>query len=302
MRTLYKYYKCLPDDYLLNPTLKLACPEHLNDPFESSISKFISEIPEQVDTRLEYLKAVVNHVGLSRALSNTGVISMCETHRNLLMWAHYANEHNGFVIGYKDDILKDKFNERITHIHNISKEPLKVNYDTIRFDSKSEREYINSHKKAIRKILTTKGDDWIYEKEHRYLIPIYLADSIFKKRSERNEEDEEIINNLISKSLLVKDDLSKKVYFKDRFTEAPYLIGRLEEEVSQLIKTNHTFYINIDPSYITSVYFGCRYPKTSRLKWLTLIREQNERLSHIKLYQYEISKSDFSLIYEDYSG
>ncbi|MBO0399913.1 DUF2971 domain-containing protein [Aeromonas veronii] len=297
MRTLYKYYKSLPDDYLLNPTLKLACPEHLNDPFESSISKLISEIPEQVDTRLEYFKAIVNNAGLSRSLSNTGVISMSETHRNLLMWAHYANEHKGFVIGYKDDILNDKFNERISNIHNISKKPLKVNYDTVRFDSKSEREHIDSHKKAIRKILTTKGDDWIYEKEHRYLIPIYLADTI-----DGNEGSEDIINALISKDLLVKDDANKNLFFKDRFTEEPYLIGRLEAETYELIKTKHNFYINIDPSHITSIYFGCRYPKPLRLKWLELIRDHSEILSHIKLYQYDISKSDFSLIYEDYEA
>ena len=297
MRTLYKYYSDLPSDYLKKPTLKLACPEHLNDPFENSISRYISEIPEHVDNDLSYLKKVVNHAGLSRSLSNTGVISMCETHRNMLLWAHYANEHFGLTIGYSEDILKNKFSENILNIHGISNTPLKVNYDTIRFDSESEKHVINTHKKVIRKILTTKGDDWIYEKEHRFLIPIYLADSIMA-----NEKHNEIMKNYINKELIVKDDANGNLYFKERFTDEFYSIGLLESETDLLRRARFSFYINIDPEYINSVYFGCRCPNYIKRQWFEQIQSNSSRLSHIKLYEYDISKTDFFLTYNPYTG
>lgn len=297
MRTLYKYYGSLPDDYLIKPTLKLACPENLNDPFESSISRYISEIPEHVGDTLSYLKKLVNHAGLSKALSNTGVISMCETHRNILLWAHYANEHNGLTIGYREDILKNKFSENLIKIHDISTTPLKVNYDTVRFDIESEKHVINSHKKVIRKILTTKGDDWIYEKEHRFLIPIYLADTIVA-----NEKYNELMDEYIKRELIVKDETNSSAYFKERYSEDFYSIGILESETNLLRKARFSFYIDIEPEFISSIYFGCRYPKYLKQKWFKIIQKNSSKLSHIKLYEYDISDTDFSLTYNPYSG
>ena len=293
MRTLYKYYKSLPNNYLLNPTLKLACPENLNDPFENSISDLISKIPEVSDNSLSYFKKVVNHAGLSSALSNTGVVSMSETHRNLLMWAHYADEHRGLVIGYREDILTNKFRDSIFKFHGISKTPLKVDYDTVRFDSESEVKTSNNHKKILKKILTTKGDDWIYEKEHRFLIPIYLADSIVPNKKHDELMKDYINNNAINKT---NDGFN----FKHRFTEEQYTIGWLESETNLLRKTSCSFYIEVNPMYISSIYFGCRCPEHLKNIWGELIENNREHLSHIKLYEYKISETDFSLICQPY--
>ena len=110
------------------------------------------------------------------------------------------------------------------------------------------------------------------------------------------------MKNYINKELIVKDDANGNLYFKERFTDEFYSIGLLESETDLLRRARFSFYIDIDPKYINSVYFGCRCPNYMKRQWFEQIQSNSSRLSHIKLYEYDISKTDFFLTYNPYTG
>ena len=91
-----------------------------------------------------------------------GLLSLSETRDNLLMWAHYAAGHTGFVIML--DGFHDFFNA-IETLPGFSK-PERVEYRLERHQMTFDE--IN-REEAIREIFFIKGSDWQYEKEWRYL-------------------------------------------------------------------------------------------------------------------------------------
>lgn len=170
MKTYYKYTSNLGLDYFDDPKIKISNPAYLNDPFESESDDGLFSV---INARLEE-KNVNDYKDNSRELLNAflksnGIVSVSETPRNLLMWSHYADEHRGLCIGYSGEIFSDA--ERPNQpIHEIAEyEPQKVNYDNYRFDRQKSSKL--SIKDTIKNYLLTKGDDWIYEKEHRFIIP-----------------------------------------------------------------------------------------------------------------------------------
>lgn len=102
-------------------------------------------------------------------LHNTaGILSLSETPDNLLMWAHYAEGHTGFVLvldGSHDFFKGDD------SLLGFAK-PERVEY-------RSERPHMTiektSEEAALQEIFFVKGLDWKYEKEWRYLK--FLADA-----------------------------------------------------------------------------------------------------------------------------
>ncbi|WP_323094392.1 DUF2971 domain-containing protein, partial [Aeromonas hydrophila] len=117
METLYKYYGSMPTNYLDNPTIRLTPPVQLNDPFEKiipvEILDYISENEDLYNQICAYSnianekKVKTKHL-LNTSINSCGVASFSETQRNLLMWAHYANNHKGICIGYSTNLFQDK--------------------------------------------------------------------------------------------------------------------------------------------------------------------------------------------------
>jgi hypothetical protein len=183
MNTYYKYYSYLEPEYFTDPTIKISQPYLLNDPFEQFLPEdavevilndFIENDPEHkmTDEMIERLRETFHQM-----TSGTGIVSLSETHRNLLMWSHYADSHKGLCIGYKKDFLSslpplESKTDRSKYT------PVKVNYDSCRFDIEKYE-----HEKPIfidipLNSLITKSNDWIYEKEHRCLISFAWADKV----------------------------------------------------------------------------------------------------------------------------
>lgn len=174
MDTLYKYSKSI-NDFIRLPTIKLAVPDFFNDPFEISVSREISKLLDNKDPEIP-------EFDLGMELSRIGVVSLSETSRNLLMWAHYADEHRGICIGFDQNVLSqlDLGSVLLERYHTLS--PVKINYDNLRVDTREllkDQDFL--YENAILKILTTKSDEWIYEKEHRCIVPIEWSDLAFLK-------------------------------------------------------------------------------------------------------------------------
>ncbi|CAD7539736.1 DUF2971 domain-containing protein [Aeromonas hydrophila] len=300
MRTFYKYYSHLPEEYLLNPTIKLTPPSLLNDPFEyivpEDIINYINNDKELKKITHEYMEMwgysrqeLTDHI--IRCLSHCGIVSLSETPRNLLMWAHYGAQHKGICIGYKetffDNHIKNNeadWEDEIPYFYR----PEKINYDStrlvpnetkiMRYDGKSIIYNIISH------ILTIKSDEWIYEKEHRCIVPIYWGDSFTTSRPYFKPREAE--NGVIK--------LNKNEYI--------HYIGKMfkledgNRDYHKFLAPERTsIFKSISSQDISSIYFGCKSDTRYVHKIINLITGNPQKLGHIKAYIFKPSSSRFEL-------
>lgn len=94
--------------------------------------------------------------------NESGILSLSETRDNLLMWAHYAEGHTGFVLVLDGSHNFFKGNKSLLGFAK----PERVEYRSERPSMKIEE---TSKEAALREIFFVKGLDWKYEKEWRYL-------------------------------------------------------------------------------------------------------------------------------------
>ena len=102
MKQLFKY---LPEPRNLfdEGFIRLSQPVVLNDPFEASFcSKSLDELSSHFYNSMAQDPEFGN-ISFSQYIEmrmhNIGIVSLSENKENLLMWAHYANEHKGVVAG-----------------------------------------------------------------------------------------------------------------------------------------------------------------------------------------------------------
>ena len=96
------------------------------------------------------------------SLTSVGVYSMTRNKRDMLMWAHYAEQHMGFVLGFDTANYKD---EKYMQL-------IKVEYDdeypVLPVNSVTNVDDLSGH---LRMIALRKGKRWLYEDEWRLVLP-----------------------------------------------------------------------------------------------------------------------------------
>jgi Protein of unknown function (DUF2971) len=124
----------------------------LNDPMEGS---YELSLRVQKHPKIEVIKQKIfdDKMGV-------GICSFSETNDHSLMWAHYADQFRGICIEYDFQHLLKTLN----HSHEFAR----VSYD--------ERVYKVGKRNAdesdlAKKILATKSDRWLYEREWRLFSP-----------------------------------------------------------------------------------------------------------------------------------
>ncbi len=316
MTILYKYYSSSLelDKYLLNPTIKLSQTSGLNDPFEGKIT---NSIIKTITNKMALYEGLTSsgserqdNVNMRRVINEVmdsfGIVSLSETQRNLLMWAHYASEHRGCCIGYANEMLsshRDKINE---DEECYSYFPTKVNYDSVLFDEEQhdvlrKAEYFNesSLNRLIKRAVTTKSNDWIYEKEHRMVIPVEWCDKIIIKP----------INSLPNYVKAPFDEMGPNKGYKVDIVEQTATITRIagvkaslwDEDVGQsyenkLSPYKETMFLkNIEKKMIKSIYLGAKYPKSKEQSLIRILSNKENALDHIQVYRYYLSPERFEL-------
>jgi len=174
---------------LLNNELYSSDFESLNDPFDGSIivnHKLVPVSREDVknllglednlpiplnDTIHNASKSFVSQMDqyLKSSLKNTGVISFTSNKKNILLWSHYANSHNGFAIGFDTQKLSKAIGELklesfIKCIYYSHKYP-KIEFEFNLFKKPDDMLKF----KSVIQSLTTKSKQWCYEEEVRIL-------------------------------------------------------------------------------------------------------------------------------------
>jgi hypothetical protein len=191
---LYKYRDWYNDHHkriLTHNEIYLASPDQFNDPYDctapfryrdedltpENIFTKLMELakrhhPEMTATQLhqecferqqsgifengKYWKdAYLEH---KNEMNKFGVLSTTSKKDNLLMWAHYANSHNGFCIGLDKFILYNVIRGTLMPViydKNLPRKPLLED---------------DSYSSYLINILATKSDDWLYEDEYRIIL------------------------------------------------------------------------------------------------------------------------------------
>lgn len=182
-RILYKYY---PDStyFPYERMVRFSSRNSLNDPFEirpslEALSLYAKNQlgRELADNELEKIlnsdyEGLFKGYGGPSIFNDFGVFCLSETRTNLLMWSHYANSHKGFVVGF--DSSHPFFNQNLGPSSDFCGIDVgkvhRVNYDNFRSN--------NSHEPT--NWYLQKSDEWIYEKEHRIILPLNRCDKLIR--------------------------------------------------------------------------------------------------------------------------
>lgn len=104
--------------------------------------------------------AVVNH------LRNCAIFCASRTPSNLLMWAHYAEQHRGAVLGFLPDVARDSMLTQIEPVAYSDRRPSLLDDSNL-----LARPTPESAAAANRRLYLTKSSEWSYEQELRLFIP-----------------------------------------------------------------------------------------------------------------------------------
>lgn len=300
METLYKYTSFFGMRELIDNHLRLSIPSTLNDPFERlfdiKLENEIIELLELEDIEIKLPKFITNEVRKSVFKKNVhrihdryGIISFSETPRNLLMWAHYANQHAGLCIGYKTDFLKKYDSYQKTTFLIEEPIPQRVKYDCIR-SHELRNTPCNKYEimAEIKNHFLTKGDVWTYEKEHRSIIPVMWADRVkFLGDPKKDCESKIFLEQLENEGIIKKVNESEKFTYE---LKKEMHIHRYMEN-----KRDIAYFIKAPLSAIASIYLGCNLPDNDKKSIEKTIKNNQSEFGHIKLYESKLSQDRFEL-------
>ena len=170
--TIYKYFSPERISALEDLQIRISQPGALNDPFEFynlyNLKEFGGHfVGEGKNNRNSIILQRLVKDYIDNELQKTfnksindkfGIISFSRNDSNLLMWAHYAKEYTGFVIGF--DSSNVYFTSRIK---GLNKNIQDVVYTSKRYEFDISELKINSG------LLCTKPIDWAYEEEVRFI-------------------------------------------------------------------------------------------------------------------------------------
>ncbi|MFB2860108.1 DUF2971 domain-containing protein [Aeromonas hydrophila] len=326
MAILYKHYgNGIGENYLENPTFLLSTPNDLNDPFESNIAKDIMELIVSQYSQEEnaYINAVgyipvigfiskaalssIKGLNLNKELHRQSIISLTETNRDILMWAHYSDKHQGCAIGYDLDLIIEDIKKKNSEHETFTLEPkvYKVNYRNVRFEPDNILNEKNIQRELLRLITTTKSDHWIYEKEHRLIIPLGCANIIrlfpMEYHGEKDDKKVDKIYSDVTESTLIKTKTQHNEHIDIVINEN----SKLSDVESYITKLRKHFKVlpllSIPKESIRTIHFGARAGKSRIVTPLKIINRTQEYQS-VKIFKYTVSNERFELIQQPLSS
>jgi hypothetical protein len=209
---LYKYRTVdkFTLDILVSGQIYFPTPARFNDPFDTQCSfkkdfenvsfaeasRIFEDDAENMTIHKYSSKISPRASAFKKELEQFGILSLCATSNNQLLWAHYAMNHTGICIGFKrasNNMLGDDIHTaEVSYI---------ASYPTISASSIKDN---NAKKQAQHRVLHSKSELWRYEEEWRcvvsegdktYAIPGEISEIIFGCRT--TESDKSLIKQII---------------------------------------------------------------------------------------------------------
>ncbi len=123
------------------------------------------------------LNLATTYTSIPQQLSSIGIFSLSETSDNSLMWAHYGEDHHGICIGFEvtddsalansDHCLHVKYSNTTPRIDEVIEMERQM---STRIDGrKRPKGAIALSHPLIQATIATKGVEWAYEREWRYV-------------------------------------------------------------------------------------------------------------------------------------
>lgn len=170
-------------------TIKFTCPLEFNDPFDCSPFYDTTNLIKITSIRKDLFRDAAKRQGLTAAqgiqkksefvarlrkriedgslgtdqMKRLGVVSLSRNALSILMWSHYAQYHQGFVLELRIPV---RGKQADIHYTNDRLLPFRVIYQP-------NRPVINmsqyNEEELLHKILLTKSDLWSYEQEERVI-------------------------------------------------------------------------------------------------------------------------------------
>lgn len=162
---MYKF-TAFRESFFNDRKVRMTQPRFFNDPFESAVNSSVAS-----DIWLNELKRwgvgdeeyIVNHLRHNSVIdSSISVLSLTESSHNLLMWAHYANEHKGIIV--EVDINHEFFNSKD---RGFSGKYFNVQYNNERLNT---NDFLRNNSGLPPGNLLKKSTEWEYEDETRFFL------------------------------------------------------------------------------------------------------------------------------------
>lgn len=169
--------------------------------------------------------------GIGMLADQLGILSLTETPDNLLMWAHYAASHEGFVIGVDEN--HSYFNCKRSSDDDLRRLS-KVKYV-------EKRPSLSMTQLTVEDVLLTKSRQWEYEKEWRILRPLLEADKVIQDAKQAVylfEFPPEIIRSVILGYRIsegLKDRIIQVVSDKEKYPNIQLRQANLDTQEYKLI-------------------------------------------------------------------
>lgn len=304
---IYKYTRLrlgFFDNLMIRASQKYA----LNDPFELMPSQNKKNAELSYESYFDY-----------------AVLSLSETNNNLLMWSHYAEQHQGIVIefdysvplfdSYKSfaatkhdpemdaEVLDEEENERRKNINAGAIQRVRYN---------SRRPRLNNYENLLEHFLV-KSEEWIYEKEHRVILPLVAADKVILNQKYLAEieslsydaavlEITKFQNNMCMinfKGPLLDEYRAlysyNSDYLPDEIMEGSFVESVIYSYLQKISMDSSTVFLyKVPPEAIKAIYIGCRVAESEKNNLLDKINS-NKLLSHVSVFQAEASIDRFEL-------
>jgi hypothetical protein len=270
-----------------DPLPRLTPPSELNDPFDSKPTqkgiekklKFFFDEQDDPTPAPNNIRSAYE-AGLKTGLDQFGIISLTEDPYNLLMWSHYANEHKGLVISISCNSSTFDFHDKFTKTCGTSKiTPMKVTYSNRRpgYEMPDDTIYEYFEHNFHSHFAMTKGNDWIYEKEYRYLLRLMEADAaIVDVKSTKwasNQNSDLRVTHLYGDTYKIEASCDEKREY------LPWVIAFAQ---GQRMISNIKLFKRLKPNSITGIYFGSRVSEEE-------ITEARKRVDENSLFGHSIS-------------
>jgi len=278
---LYKYSKFYGFSYFQQCCFRISSPFNQNDPFEafpsvnwmvkmrSNEGQLAGLNDEMIKDRFLSFKTRENmRKHYAAPFDDCGIISFSETNDNLLMWSHYAECHSGVVIGI--DPTHQYFNR-----HNAN-HPFYGKIHRVKY-RKHRVEKFDSFLEPI----ITKSDEWMYEKEHRYIMKIFDADRLIIETKTLDEYNQE---HPYSKIIDIKSGNSNKL----EISPSSHHAAKLHR------KNKGNFFCDLPKEAIKYIGFGADFDPENLQKCLDIIISEWEGCE-ILVEKFETSLYNFEL-------
>lgn len=303
MRTLFKYMSS-PRSFFEDGYIRLTQLCALNDPYEFSYCEDgLRQLVADFDEGYHFTKDICEYVEAHK--HKIGIISLTEAKDNLLMWAHYGDEHRGLAAGFSmNPILEGKISERLFRptvslssydgYEPFDGKPVPImyrkqpRYRIDRYDFDYSCIDAEGADRILHDIFCQKSDEWIYEKEHRIVLRLEQADRVIIPK--RHVEEEKLVRELPSST--VADQSNGRLLISLDRMDDPYAREVLARALSEYsADPNVVYLLNIPAGLISSCLLGLR----SLYKPQDVSTAYTRSLGYFEIYQATRPKGHYQL-------